>query len=68
MKEVIEAIKGYYEIKKPVWLQIAEWRAHNLLYTLGIYRNHTMHTDFNFEIKWYEKIVYFILSLLYFRW
>lgn len=45
-----------------------EWRAHNLLYALGIYRNHTMHTDFNFEVKWYEKIVYFILSLLYFRW
>ena len=45
-----------------------EWRAHNLLYTLGIYKIHTMHTDFDYNNKWYEEIVFFILSLLYFKW
>lgn len=44
--------------------QIREWRAHNLLYALGIARKRTESVDLN-DNKWYCKTAYFILSCLY---
>lgn len=45
---------------------IREWRAHNLLHTLGIYKDRTKSVDLEINQKCYLKIGYYILSLLYF--
>lgn len=47
---------------------ICEWRAHNLLWSLGIKRERTKHVDLELKVKWYYKIGYFILSCCYLRW
>ena len=44
--------------------QIREWRAHNLLYILGIKRKHTKDVDLN-NNPWYIRFVYAILSGIY---
>lgn len=46
---------------------IYEWRVHNLLYTLGIMRARTSSVDLNINQPWYIKILYAILSPLYFH-
>lgn len=46
--------------------QIHEWRAHNLLFALGIARKRTKDVDLNFE-SWWRRIGYFVLSLMYWR-
>lgn len=43
---------------------INEWRAHNLLYSLGLFKSRTKDVDLN-NIKWYYNIPYCILSFLY---
>lgn len=45
---------------------IREWRAHNLLYALGIARSHTKDVDLN-ENPWYIRVAYFMLSLMYWK-
>lgn len=45
---------------------IREWRAHNLLYALGIARTRTRDVDLN-ENPWYIRVAYFVLSLMYWR-
>lgn len=67
MKEVIEAIKRYSEIEKPVWLQIAEWRAHNFLYYFKYQINRTQHVDLDSDMNWKTNLGYCILSLFYFN-
>lgn len=47
---------------------ICEWRAHNLLWSLGIKRERTKTVDLELKVKWYYKIGYFILSCCYLRW
>lgn len=44
-----------------------EWRAHNLLYSMGIEKERTRSVDLSINESWYKKIGYFILSLFYFR-
>lgn len=44
---------------------IREWKSHNLLYYLGLFKERTKHVDLNFKSKWYENVGYFIISLLY---
>lgn len=43
---------------------IREWRAHNLLYSLHLFRSHTKDVDLN-KNKWYTNILYCVLSCLY---
>lgn len=45
---------------------VHEWRAHNLLYALRIARKRTKDVDLN-ENKWYVRVAYFVLSLMYWR-
>jgi hypothetical protein len=45
---------------------ICEWRVHNLLYDLHLFRSHTKDVDLN-NIKWYYNLIYIILSPLYFH-
>lgn len=41
-----------------------EWKAHNILYKLGLFRNHTRDTDLNVDEKLSRRICYFIISLI----
>lgn len=68
MKEVLQWISSHEEfnIKKPMWLLIAEWRTHNLLYKLNIQKERTKHVDLDNNQDWKLKLGYTILSLFYF--
>lgn len=44
---------------------VEEWRAHNLLYKLGLFKSHTKDVDLNNESK-VRLFIYKILSKLYF--
>lgn len=44
---------------------INEWRAHNLLYTLGIKKDRTGTVDLDTNEPWYRKVGYAILSPFY---
>ena len=50
----------------PLATMLREWRAHNLLYALGIARKRTKDVDLN-ETKWYVRAAYFVLSSMYWR-
>lgn len=79
MKYIINRIryitKGHYRTYKtyPIHVRtifgmICEWRAHNLLWALGIKKERTKHIDLELKVKWYYKIGYFVLSCCYLRW
>lgn len=40
-----------------------EWKAHNILYKLGLFKSHTKDTDLNIDEKLSRRICYFIISL-----
>lgn len=44
---------------------VKEWQSHNLLYRLRIAKDRTKDVDLECPQKWYYKIAYFLLSLLY---
>lgn len=52
---------------RSIFSLIIEWRAHNLLYDLGMYKSRTKDVDLNYP-KWYVYPIYFILSLFYLKW
>lgn len=55
-------------LKRSILGMVTEWRSHNLLYSLGIYRDHTESVDLEYPQKWYYKIAYFVLAGLYWRY
>ena len=50
--------------RRTIKSMVREWRAHNLLYNLHLFRSHTQDVDLDKE-PWYRQVVYFILSTLY---
>lgn len=44
---------------------IKEWKSHNLLYNLHIFRSHTADVDMEYPLKWYYKLAWDILSIFY---
>lgn len=40
-----------------------EWKAHNILYKLDLFKSHTKDTDLNIDEKLSRRICYFIISL-----
>ena len=46
---------------------VNEWRTHNLLYTLGLFRTHTKDVNFEYKQKFILKLLYGICSLFYFH-
>lgn len=60
--------KEYAIHVRTMFSMICEWRAHNLLWSLGIKRERTKTVDLELKVKWYYKIGYFILSCCYLRW
>lgn len=59
--------KNYAINKRDMYSMGHEWRAHNLLYSLGIMRSRTKDVDLNINQTWYIKMLYSILSLFYFH-
>ena len=59
---------SFFENLMMMFGMICEWRAHNLLWSLGIKRERTKTVDLELKVKWYYKIGYFILSFCYLRW
>jgi hypothetical protein len=54
----------FYSRKEKSWIR--EWKAHNVLYKLGIKKVSTRHTDLNENESIFRRFGYFILSL--FSW
>lgn len=42
---------------------IRETNAHNRLYKLGLFREHTRNCDLEEDIKWWKEIIYFIIGV-----
>ena len=67
MLDVINYIKTINSTSissRSIFSMLSEWRAHNLLYWLGIFVERTKHCDLNFEVS-FKKIGYMFLSLFY---
>lgn len=67
MLDVINYIKTINSTaisKRKTISMLSEWRAHNLLYYIGIERDRTMHCDLNFENS-FKKFLYMLLSIFY---
>lgn len=65
--EYLEALKRKYPYSD-VWNRSmfhlsCEWRAHNRLYMLGLFKDHTKDVDLDYPQKWYYKVLYFILGI-----
>ena len=41
---------------------IREWKAHNNLYRLGLFKDHTKDVDLEENIKWWKEIIWFIIG------
>ena len=41
---------------------IREWKAHNRMYKLGIYRSHSRDCDLEELEKWYRRLVYWFIG------
>lgn len=71
MKSVINYIHRNYLFQKDTnrtkFDMVNEWRAHNLLYTLGMFRSHTKDVNFEYRQSVTLKILYAIISLFYFH-
>lgn len=67
MKELLYAIQHKHSecntFKRSYNSLIAEWRAHNRLYRLGIEKNRTRSVDLNYPLKWYVELIYRILGI-----
>ena len=68
MEEILWIVKGAsfnrgisYLRKRASWIR--EWKAHNLLYKLGIQKERTRSVDLNENESIYRRIGYFFLSL-----
>lgn len=49
--------------ERPIYSWIKEWKAHNRLYKLGLFRNHTRDCDLEENEKWYRLLAYQILGI-----
>lgn len=71
MKAIIRKLressdKTYAIHKLSMFRMINEWRAHNLLYKLNLYKNQTKSVDLDTTEPWYRVILYTVLSPFYF--
>lgn len=66
-KEVKEIIKERkekgYKTNRTLNSYIRETKAHNRLYKLGLFKNHTKNTDLEENIKLWKEITYFIIGI-----
>ena len=66
-KEVKEIIKERkekgYKTNRTLNSYIRETKAHNRLYKLGLFKNHTKNTDLEENIKLWKEITYSIIGI-----
>lgn len=55
--------KNYAINNRKLFGMILEWRAHNLLYSLHLFRSHTKDVDLEYPQKWYYKIIWGIIGI-----
>ena len=69
MKKILKQIEEEYPehptFTYPTYVLVAEWCTHNLLYSLGLYRNRTKDTDLDANKATKDIIAYLLVSLLY---
>lgn len=65
MKKIIQYLKELYPNNIVFKRPISSLSSHNLLYKVKIARHRTKDLDLEYPQKWYYKITYFLLSLLY---
>lgn len=65
MKEVLNWIKGFKNLDLPMYLLVAEWKTHNLLYNWNYQRERTRHVNLENTMFLKHRIRYFLLSLFY---
>ena len=59
-------LNDYIINKRSMSSLVNEWKAHNLLYDLHLFRSHTKNVDLNDE-PWYRRTIYWILSKFYIK-
>lgn len=67
MRTLLERTKTIYPecavFNRSYFSLMCEWKAHNRLYKLGMWKSHTKDVDLEYPQKWYYKIIYFILGI-----
>lgn len=65
MKTILEEFKKEtnFKSKRSLKSWIKEWKSHNRLYKLGLFKNHTMHCDLEEDEKIHRIIAYQILGI-----
>lgn len=64
MKSVLKEFKfrtGFVS-KRSINSWVREWKAHNRLYKLGLFKEHTIDCDLEENEKWYRLIAYLIIG------
>ena len=59
-KELI--VEHGYRSKRSVESWIREWKAHNRLYRLGLFKEHTKDCDLEENEKWYRRLAYWVIG------
>jgi len=64
IKDILEERKAKgYLITRSVKSYIREWKGHNRLYYMHLFRNHTKDVDLEENIPLWKEIIWMILSL-----
>jgi len=62
LDEIQKLYPSHVAFKRSRKSMILEWRAHNLLYRLGIKKSKTADVDLEYPQPWYMKVIYWILG------
>lgn len=67
MEEILNEISNEVDFprRRKIKDMVAEWRVHNMLYTLHIMRKHTKSVDFERDQYWVLRLAYKYLAKLY---
>lgn len=60
-----EAKRFNIEYKRTNISWLREWKAHNVMYKMGLFKKSTANTDLNENESWFRRLVYWFLSLFY---
>ena len=63
LNKLVDKIDGRIVYTRTVNEWTKEWKAHNRLYKLGLYRSHTKHVDLNEDETSFRKLIYKILGI-----
>lgn len=55
-------LKKYFPVNRTNKSYEREIKAHNRLYKLGLYKDHTKDCNLEENIKWYYELIYFIIG------